>query len=207
MITIIALKLIEIWLPSPTFQDWRLLWHMRDRSLKQKPRKKWWMNGDLTWIFIIQCLWRKVSIFILLEEKLLITSSTVFHLVSNYYQTVYSNFPWNQLNYYFNAKFRQFDGKMILFDQHSQKFPWNRLFSNFFSNNVDLTKKMLNLPLKQWLRFDDFSTLWQKNSFFRQIDVIFTHQFHDIFLNVSVKFGFPSQCGNIFVLSKNISQK
>ena len=28
----------------------------------------------------------------------------------------------------------------------AKKFPWNQLFSNFSSNNVDLTKKLLIFP-------------------------------------------------------------
>ena len=35
---------------------------------------------------------------------------------------------------------------------HAQKFPWNQLFSNFFSKIVDLTEKMVIFPCF-WLLF------------------------------------------------------
>ena len=31
----------------------------------------------------------------------------------------------------------------VLKRNHAQKFPWNQLFSYFFSKNIDLTEKML----------------------------------------------------------------
>ena len=42
---------------------------------------------------------------------------------------------------------------------HAQKFPWNQLFSNFFSNNVDLTEKGWFFRKKSDRDFGDFSTL------------------------------------------------
>ena len=41
---------------------------------------------------------------------------------------------------------------------HAQKFPWNQLFSNFFSNNVDLTEKGWFFRKKSDRDFGDFST-------------------------------------------------
>ena len=36
---------------------------------------------------------------------------------------------------------------------HAQKFPWNQLFSNFFSKYVDLTEKLLIFPYKNsWIQ-------------------------------------------------------
>ena len=34
----------------------------------------------------------------------------------------------------------------VLKNDHTKKFPWNQLFSNFSSKNVELTKKMLIFP-------------------------------------------------------------
>ena len=47
--------------------------------------------------------------------------------------------------------------------EQAQKFPWNQLFSNFLSKNVDLTEKMLKFPSK-WSCFWRLFTLWNSIS-------------------------------------------
>ena len=57
---------------------------------------------------------------------------------------------------------------------HTQKFPCNQLFSNFFSKNVDLTGKKCIFSQKQFLCFDDFSLIlshW-KCKIFRQVNYL-----------------------------------